>query len=53
MPEAKAKRRGHGEDAIYFAAEKNRYVGRSRSATPSCSAATSPERRPRRARNPP
>src|SRR5262245_58296071 len=22
-----AKRRGHGEDAIYFAAEKNRYVG--------------------------
>jgi integrase len=27
MTEAKAKRRGHGEDAIYFAAEKNRYVG--------------------------
>ena len=22
-----AKRRGHGEDAIYFAAAKNRYVG--------------------------
>ena len=27
MAEASAKRRGHGEDAIYFAAAKNRYVG--------------------------
>jgi integrase len=27
MTEASAKRRGHGEDAIYFAAAKNRYVG--------------------------
>jgi hypothetical protein len=27
MTEVKAKRRGHGDDAIYFAAEKNRYVG--------------------------
>jgi hypothetical protein len=27
MPETTAKRRGHGEDTIYFAADKNRYVG--------------------------
>jgi len=27
MAEAKLRRRGHGEDAIYFAAAKNRYVG--------------------------
>jgi hypothetical protein len=27
MAEANSKRRGHGEDAIYFAAAKNRYVG--------------------------
>ena len=27
MAEASVKRRGHGEDAIYFAAAKNRYVG--------------------------
>src|SRR6266705_2177588 len=27
MVQAKAKRRGHGEDAIFFAADKNRYVG--------------------------
>jgi integrase len=27
MAESKLRRRGHGEDAIYFAAAKNRYVG--------------------------
>jgi integrase len=27
MAEARLRRRGHGEDAIYFAAAKNRYVG--------------------------
>ena len=27
MADAAVKRRGHGEDAIYFAAEKNRYIG--------------------------
>jgi len=27
MAEASAKCRGHGEDATYFAAAKNRYVG--------------------------
>jgi len=27
MSETTARRRGHGEDAIYFAAAKNRYVG--------------------------
>ena len=27
MAEASVKRRGPGEDAIYFAAAKNRYVG--------------------------
>jgi len=27
MAEASARRRGHGEDSIYFAAAKNRYVG--------------------------
>jgi hypothetical protein len=27
MAEAKTRRRGHGEDAIYFDAAKNRYVG--------------------------
>jgi hypothetical protein len=27
MAEPKLTRRGHGEDAIYFAASKNRYVG--------------------------
>jgi hypothetical protein len=27
MSETKLTRRGRGEDAIYFAAEKNRYVG--------------------------
>ena len=27
MADTKARRRGHGEDAIYFAAAKNRYVG--------------------------
>ncbi|MGO9081235.1 MAG: hypothetical protein ACLQDY_19705 [Streptosporangiaceae bacterium] len=27
MAEAAVKRRGHGEDGIYFAADKNRYVG--------------------------
>jgi hypothetical protein len=26
MSEAWVKRRGHGEDAIYFAADKNRYI---------------------------
>jgi integrase len=27
MPEASVKRRGHGEDAIYFEAAKHRYIG--------------------------
>jgi hypothetical protein len=27
MAERKLRRRGHGEDAIYFAASKNRYMG--------------------------
>ena len=27
MADASGKRRGHGEDAIYFAADKNRYIG--------------------------
>jgi hypothetical protein len=27
MAETKVRRRGHGEDAIYFEAAKNRYVG--------------------------
>ena len=27
MAQAQLKRRGHGEDAIYFDAAKNRYVG--------------------------
>jgi hypothetical protein len=27
MAETKTKRRGHGEDAIYFDAAKNRYLG--------------------------
>jgi len=27
MAEASSRRRGHGEDAIYFAADKNRYIG--------------------------
>ena len=27
MAETKTKRRGHGEDSIFFAADKNRYVG--------------------------
>ncbi len=27
MADASDKRRGHGEDAIYFAADKNRYIG--------------------------
>jgi len=27
MADASLKRRGHGEDAIYFAADKNRYIG--------------------------
>jgi len=27
MAEPKLRRRAHGEDAIYFAASKNRYVG--------------------------
>jgi integrase len=27
MADAAVKRRGHGEDAIYFAADKNRYIG--------------------------
>jgi len=27
MADAPVKRRGHGEDAIYFAADKNRYIG--------------------------
>ena len=27
MADAAVKSRGHGEDAIYFAAEKNRYIG--------------------------
>jgi integrase len=27
MADASVRRRGHGEDAIYFAAEKNRYIG--------------------------
>jgi hypothetical protein len=27
MADASVRRRGHDEDAIYFAAEKNRYVG--------------------------
>jgi hypothetical protein len=27
MAEPKLRRRGHGEDAIYFAAAKNRYIG--------------------------
>ena len=27
MADARARRRGHGEDAIYFDAAKNRYVG--------------------------
>ena len=27
MADASSKRRGHGEDAIYFAADKNRYIG--------------------------
>jgi hypothetical protein len=27
MTEARLKRRAHGDDAIYFAADKNRYVG--------------------------
>ena len=27
MAETPARRRGHGEDAIYFDAAKNRYVG--------------------------
>ena len=27
MADSKAKRRGHGEDAIYFETAKNRYVG--------------------------
>ena len=27
MADASGRRRGHGEDAIYFAADKNRYIG--------------------------
>ena len=27
MVDASVRRRGHGEDAIYFAADKNRYIG--------------------------
>jgi hypothetical protein len=27
MTDASVRRRGHGEDAIYFAADKNRYIG--------------------------
>jgi integrase len=27
MPESKTKRRGHGEDSIYYDADRNRYVG--------------------------
>ena len=27
MADASGKRRGHGEDAIYFSADKNRYIG--------------------------
>jgi len=27
MADASLKRRGHGEDAIYFAADKNSYIG--------------------------
>jgi hypothetical protein len=27
MAETKTKRRGHGEDSIFFAADKGRYVG--------------------------
>ncbi len=27
MATVKAKRRGHGEDAVYFDAAKNRYIG--------------------------
>ena len=27
MTDALVRRRGHGEDAIYFAADKNRYIG--------------------------
>ena len=27
MADASGKRRRHGEDAIYFAADKNRYIG--------------------------
>ena len=27
MADASIRRRGHGEDAIYFAADKNRYIG--------------------------
>jgi hypothetical protein len=27
MATANARRRGHGEDAIYFDAAKNRYIG--------------------------
>jgi len=27
MADASVKRRGHGEDTIYFAADKNRYIG--------------------------
>ena len=27
MADASVRRRGHGEDAIYFAADKNRYIG--------------------------
>src|SRR4029077_7644 len=27
MADAAVRRRGHGEDAIYFAADKNRYIG--------------------------
>jgi hypothetical protein len=26
MADASLKRRGHGEDAIYFAADRNRYI---------------------------
>jgi len=27
MADASGRRRGHGEDAVYFAADKNRYIG--------------------------
>jgi hypothetical protein len=27
MVDVSIRRRGHGEDAIYFAADKNRYIG--------------------------